>query len=152
MKIHVPAVLLSGLISSPIHAETAWVGTAIVTQAQESCGNAAQVGDFFTAIYRPAGVPLGNDADSYLALISQRSHFTMLVPNNTFRAGINYGSSYVTSQLKFGAISGAVLSWSMSPATLDLSSRNAKLVFSISNFYGVKTCNPSFRATLLLPG
>lgn len=151
MNVRITLLLLIGSIPAPLHAETAWIGTAMVTQAPSICGNTAQVGDFHTAIYRPAGVTLGNDADSYLALISQRAYFTMLVPNNTFRAGINYGSSFVTSLLKFGSGTGGILSWSMSPATLDLSSKSAKLVFSIANFYAIKNCNPSFRATLILP-
>lgn len=150
MKNLFPLFFLTAFVCVPAHAETVWLGNAFVTQVEAVCGNAASVGDFQTAIYRPAGVPLGNDADSYFALVSQRANFTMQVPNNTFRAGINYGSRYITSQLKFGSNVGGILNWTMSPQVLDTTVKQAKLTFTIANYFGVKGCTTTFQVALVL--
>lgn len=144
---------LAALAAVSVHAETVWVGNAFVTAATAACGPAtagafAAVGDFYRVIYRPAGVPLGNAADSYFAIIGQRSNFTMLVPNNTFRSGINYASRYVTSQVNFGTNGASILAWSMTPAALDASVKNASLTFTFANFFAVAGCNPTIRADL----
>jgi hypothetical protein len=148
MKKFIIIALFALFFSLPVRAETTWLGNAFVIAVPPACGTTVTVGDFNTILYRPAGVPLGNGADSYLALLGQRTSFTMLVPNNTFKPGINYASQYVTSLLNFGSNVGGILAWSMTPAVLSTATINARLVFTISNFFKITNCNPTFRADL----
>jgi hypothetical protein len=150
MKTFAAVALLSWICSTSAHAETAWIGNAFVTTVTPGCGTTVAEGDFYTIIYRPAGVALGNNADSYLSMVGQRSYFSMLVPNNTFRSGINYGGQYVSSQVNFGSTVGGILAWSMSPATLGLGSKHADLNFAISKFFNLSGCNAGFHADLEL--
>lgn len=146
----IAAIALLTLVSTiPAQAETSWIGNAFVVIApQPACGNTVTTGDFYNIIYRPAGEVLGNGADSYLALVSQRSNFTMLTPNNTFRGGINYAARYVSSQINFGSSVGGITAWSMSPVSLAVNVRDANLTFTITNFFKIAGCNPTFRADL----
>lgn len=130
-------------------AETVWVGNFFVSVTPPTvCGNTASKGDTHRVTYRPAGAALGNGADSYLAVIGQRANFTMLVPNNTFAAGINYAARYVSSYLNFGSNTGAITAWSMAPAALATNSTRAELQFTFTNFYAITGCTVTLRGDL----
>lgn len=152
MKRILSGSLLLLLSAGAARAETIWVGSAFITAISEStpgvCKDAANVGDYSKITYRPAGALLGNGADSYLAYVGQRSNVTLFVPNNTFRAAINYSGSYVSSQLNFGTKVGAITAWTMTPATLDANTLKATLTATFTNFYGLTGCTAFWRADL----
>jgi hypothetical protein len=124
-------------------AETLWVAEARVIATTTQCANTTGVGDFFRAIFRPRGVPIGNGADSQLALFSQRTSFWMRVPNNSFRFGVNYTGHIINSSLTFTSKAGGILDWSESapfgaPAISNVTA-------SIANFYGTTGCTATLR-------
>ena len=147
---HAAVLALATLAVCPslARAETAWVGNAFILTATPACGNTAAAGDAQRVIHRPAGAALGNGADSYFAFVGQRANFTMMVPNNTFRAGINYAARYVSSYLNFGTANGAITAWSMSPAVMGAATNSAELTMAITNYYNIVGCNISVRADL----
>lgn len=132
----------------PARAESLWVGTAFVTEATSVCGSAATVGDFARLIYRPAGTSLGNDADSTLAYITSRASVTMFVPNNTFRANINYSGQSISSQVTITTRTGGILGWTLSPSVLATSTPRASLTARLANFFAVSGCTVSLQANL----
>lgn len=139
------AVLLT---ISGARAETLWVAEARVIAVTANCGTTVAVGDFFRAIYRPKGAPIGNGADSHLALFSQRSSFWMRVPNNTFRGSINYVGHFITSTLTFAGNSGGILSWQESAAFGAPVASN--VTASLANFFGSKGCTATLRMPFTL--
>jgi len=150
---HAVALLLAGLAAStlPAAAETVWVGNAMVVGTPPTvCGTTVGAGDFYRILYRPAGTALGNGADSHLSINGQRATFTMFVPNNTFRAAVNYSGRYVSSYLNFGTANGAVTAWAMSPSTLAATTTTANLAMTITNFYNITGCTVAFRSDLEL--
>lgn len=136
--------------AAPASAATVWVGNVFVTAAASVCGASAAVGDYATLIYRPASVPLGNGANSYLAYVSPRSSFAMTVPNNTFRPLVNYAGQFVSSTLKFGTSSGGITAWTMTPATLSATTTHAQLTTTLANFFATTGCTVTLRGDLEL--
>jgi hypothetical protein len=129
------------------HGETLWIGNAQLIAATSACVNSVTVGDFFRAIYRPMGVPLGNGANSHLALLAQRSSFVMRVPNNTFRASINYVGQTVGSTIGITSKAGGILGWQESAGFG--SPLVSNVTASIANFYGVTGCTGTVRMALM---
>jgi hypothetical protein len=144
-------LLLSPMLGAA-RAETIWVGQAFIVAKQEStpgiCGDAASIGDYSKIVYRPASAPLGNGADSYLSYVGRRTSLVLFVPNNTFRSGINYSGTYVSSQLNFGTKVGGVTAWSLTPTVLAADTLTATLTATFANFFGVTGCTVSWRADL----
>lgn len=138
-------------------AATIWTGNMFVTAvpAPAKCVNSsgttvAEVGDYYRGLYRPAGTALGNGANSYLALISQRSSFAITVPNNSFQAGINYGSSYVSSTIGFGSNSAGITRWQQSPTTPATGTPNVTLTTTLANFWNLTGCTVTLQGALPL--
>lgn len=138
-------------------AQTTWIGNVFISAVPSpaSCLNSsgasvAEVGDYYRGLYRPAVSGLGNGADSYLALVGQRSSFTLMVPNNTFRAGINYGSSYVSSSINFGSNTAGITAWSQAPATPGANAANLTLTATLANFWNVKGCTVTLQGAFAL--
>lgn len=125
-------------------AETLWIGNAFVTVASTACGISAKVGDFWRAIYRPAGTGLGNGANSYLSLTSSRANFAMTVPNNTFRANINYTARTVGSTVGLGTHSGGILAWTET-ANFAAVPINSGVTMRLAKFFGTTNCNATLR-------
>lgn len=138
-------------------AQTVWTGNMFVTAVPSptNCINSsgvsvADVGDFYRALYRPAGTALGNGADSYLALVSQRSAFAITVPNNSFRAGINYASSYVSSTVGFGSNAAGITQWQQSPTSPGTGTANVTLTATLANFWNLTGCTVTLQGALPL--
>ena len=110
----------------------------------------AEVGDFYRGLFRPAGAALGNGADSYLAMVSQRSSFTITVPNNSFQAGINYGSSYVSSSINFGSNTAGITRWTQVPTALAAGTANVNLTVTLANFWNLRGCTVTLQGALAL--
>lgn len=145
------AAALASCAAMSAHAETLWVGNAFVTAAtQPTCGTAANVGDYARVIFRPAGVPLGNGGNSYLAYLGQRSNFTITAVGNSFQSGINYAGQYVSSYINFGANAGGITAWALTPAAISASQQNYALTGTFANFFGVAGCTVSVQADLEL--
>lgn len=138
-------------------AQTTWIGNVFVSAvpAPASCLNSsgvtvAEVGDAYRGMYRPAVSGLGNGADSYLALVGTRSSFTIMVPNNTFRAGINYGSSYVSSTINFGSNTAGITAWTQVPVTPAATTLNVTVTATLANFWNVKGCTVTLQGGFTL--
>lgn len=131
------------LTISGARAETLWVAEARVIAVTSKCANTTQTGDYFRAIYRPMGTSIGNGANSHLALYSQRSSFWMRVPNNTFRANVNYVGYYINTMLSYGGNSGAILDWQETAAFGAPVASN--VTASLTNFFGTKECTATLR-------
>lgn len=154
------ALSLAGVLAlfpTLVRAETTWIGNifvsavAVPSKCLNSNGSSvADVGDYYRGLFRPAVSGLDNGADSYLALVGQRSSFTIMVPNNTFQAGINYGSSYVSSSLSFGSNSAGITRWTQSPATPTATTNSINITATLANFWNVKGCTVTLRGALTL--
>lgn len=134
--------LMAALLMLPAmgaQAETLWTGNAFVTTASTACGTSARVGDFFRAIYRPAGTGLGNGANSYLSLTSSRANFAVTVPNNTFRMNINYTGRTVGSTVSLGTHAGGILLWNES-AAFATGTANITVTARFAKFFGTTDC------------
>jgi|APTNR8051073442_1049403.scaffolds.fasta_scaffold54207_1 hypothetical protein len=148
---------LAAFCPAAAHAETTWIGNVFVTAvpAPDKCINSsgnpvAEVGDYYRGLFRPAGTALGNGADSYFALVGQRSSFTITVPNNSFQAGINYGSSYVSASINFGSNTAGITRWTQVPATPAPGTANVNLTATLANFWNVRGCTVTLQGALAL--
>ncbi|HZR80647.1 MAG TPA: hypothetical protein VFD92_06090 [Candidatus Binatia bacterium] len=119
------------------HGETLYVGNAFLTSVTPQCGKTAAVGDAYRAIYRPAGVNIGNGADSHFSLTSTRANVTMRVPNNSFQQNVNYVAQTVGSSVKIGSHAGGILGWTESGGGGGV---NISVTTSLAKFFGVKSC------------
>lgn len=152
-----PLVGVVGLLPAVASAQTTWIGNVFISAipSPANCVNSsgvsvAAVGDYYRGLYRPAVSGLGNGADSYLALVGQRSSFTIMAPNNTFRAGINYASSYVSSSINFGSNTAGITAWTQAPATPGAGTANITLTATLANFWNVKGCTVTLQAGFAL--
>jgi len=123
-------------------AETLWIGNGFVTAASAACGTSAKVGDFWRAIYRPAG--LDNDANSHLSLTGSRNNIAMRVPNNTFRANINYVARTVGSTVSLGSHSGGILLWNASSG-FGSNTINVSVTARFAKFFGTTDCTATLQ-------
>lgn len=129
-------------------AESLWVAEARVIAVTTQCSGSTAVGDFFRAIYRPAGASIGNGANSHLALFSQRSSFVMRVPNNKFQFGVNYTGQVVSSTITISSHAGGILQWSESAAFGSPVASN--VTASLANFFGKTGCTATLRMPFTL--
>jgi len=151
------AALLAALILAPgsAMAQTLWTGDIFLTPVEgANCVNSSgkavvAAGDYVRAVFRPAGAALGNSADSYLALLSSRGSYMLLVPGNSMRAGVNYGSSYIGSSITFGSGTGAITGWTQSPTTLSTSSNFINLSGTITKMWNISACTVTLRGLLV---
>jgi hypothetical protein len=132
-------------VAMPASAETLWVGNVLVTAATDQCGSAAEEGGYFRSVYRPAGVPLGNGANSYLTYLGQRSSYAMTVPNNQFQFGVNYTASGVTSEIKIVSKAGGITQWVQNPVSVSTNTTFITVTASIANFFAVTGCTATFQ-------
>lgn len=130
-------------------AETVFVGDTMVLSVTTACAGNISVGETARFTYRPTGAGLGNGADSYLAYVGARSSYAMTVPNNTFRAGVNYAAQSLGSRLTLTSSTAGVTGWSQNPATIGAATPSAELVATFANFWGVKGCTATIRSNLL---
>lgn len=144
---------LAPLIAAPAQAETLWVGNAFVTAAvQPTCADPASVGDYSRGIFRPAGVSLGNGANSYFAYIGTRSNLAFYVPNNAFQSEVNYGAYFVNSYVSFGGNVAGITAWTLTPPVISSTQKNYTLNATFANFFDLVGCTVSLEADLeLLP-
>lgn len=136
-------VLLTG---TGAQAETLWVAEARVVATNANCDY--RLGETYRAIYRPKGASIGNGANSHLAIFTQRGGFWLRVPNNTFRANVNYVGRYYGSKIDFFEASGGILAWEESAAFGEPVSSN--VTARISNAFSQKGCTVTFRMPFTL--
>jgi hypothetical protein len=134
------------LASTGAQAETLWVASAQVIATNPACDY--RLGESYRAIYRPKGTSLGNGANSHLVIFTQRGGFWLRVPNNTFRANVNYAGRYYGSTIDFFQEVGAILAWQESAAFGEPQSSN--VTARISNAFSQKGCTVTFRMPFTL--
>ncbi len=151
MKRLLAALAFATLPITSAAADTVFVGNVFIdfVAGGTNCTSTFAVNDTARVLYRPRGGALGNGGKGYLAYVTTRSSYVMLVQNNDFQANINYAGSGVGSKGNLISRAGGITVWQQNPPTLNAALPTVSIRGRFANFFGISNCIVEIRGNLV---